>query len=154
LSVLSSRPFSADFEEILMLTPRHLAAFIGLVLAASPLAAADLTKIDRKIGKEPVYQSKPKYCLLVFGPEAKTRVWVVLDGQTLYVDRNGDGDLTESGERVVVKKEAAAQPGEGVTFEAGEIQEGTLRHKNLQVSVVPLTALAERDEQAKQQVAK
>ena len=35
---------------------------------------ADLTKIDRTIAKEPAYKSKPKYCLLVFGPEAKTRV--------------------------------------------------------------------------------
>src|SRR5262249_33608756 len=46
--------------------------------------AADLSKIDRTIGKEPVYQSKPDYCLLVFGPEAKTRVWLILDGSTIY----------------------------------------------------------------------
>ena len=59
---------------------------------------ADLTKIDRTIAKEPAYKSKPKYCLLVFGPEAKTRVWLVLDGEVLYVDRNGNGDLTEKDE--------------------------------------------------------
>jgi hypothetical protein len=29
----------------------------------------------------------------------KTRVWVVLDGTDLYVDTNGDGDLTAPGER-------------------------------------------------------
>jgi hypothetical protein len=63
---------------------------------------ADLTKIDRTIAKEPAYKPKPKYCLLVFGPEAKTRVWLVLDGDTLYVDRNGNGDLTEKGERFVL----------------------------------------------------
>jgi hypothetical protein len=61
---------------------------------------ADLTKIDRTIAKEPAYQSKPKYGLLVFGPEAKTRVWLVLDGDVLYVDRNGNGDLTDKGERI------------------------------------------------------
>jgi len=66
-----------------------------------PTAAVDLTKIDRSIRKEPVYQSKdPQYCLYVFGPEAKVRVWLVLDGDVLYVDRNGNGDLTEPGERI------------------------------------------------------
>jgi hypothetical protein len=72
------------------------------VLALHPLAvqAADLSKIERTVGKEPVYQKKPKYCLVVFGPEAETRVWLVLDGETLYVDRNGDGDLTARDKRV------------------------------------------------------
>jgi len=70
-----------------------LASLLGGLSA--PAIAADLTKIDRSIGKEPRYQTKaPKYCLLVFGPEAKYRVWLVLDGNTLYVDRNGKGDLT------------------------------------------------------------
>lgn len=62
---------------------------------------AMLDKIDRTIAKEPAYKSKnPKYCLLVFGPEAKTRVWLVHDGNRLYVDRNGNGDLTEEGKRI------------------------------------------------------
>jgi hypothetical protein len=61
---------------------------------------ADLTKIDRTIAKEPTYKTKPKYGLLLFGPEAKTRVWLVLDGDVLYVDRNGNGDLTEKGEPI------------------------------------------------------
>ena len=71
-------------------------------LAGSPIAAraTDLAKIDRTIAQEPVYEHKPKYCLLVFGPEAKTRVWLVVDGDVLYVDRNGNGDLTERNERV------------------------------------------------------
>jgi hypothetical protein len=62
--------------------------------------AADLSTIDRTVAKEPAYKSKPWYCLLVFGQEAKTKVWLVLDGDVLYVDRNGNGDLTEEGERV------------------------------------------------------
>src|SRR5262245_16890818 len=45
--------------------------------ATDPPDRADLTKINRTIGKEPPYESKPKYCLVVFGPEAKTRVWLV-----------------------------------------------------------------------------
>src|SRR5438132_12874181 len=48
--------------------------------------AAGLSKLDRTIKKEPAYQSRPKYCLLVFGPQAKERGWVVLDGDPLYVE--------------------------------------------------------------------
>ena len=75
---------------------------VGYFLSAGlgPTLAADLTKIERTLTKEPVYQSKtPKYCLLVFGAEARVRVWVVLDGDVMYLDRNGNGDLTEPGKR-------------------------------------------------------
>jgi hypothetical protein len=73
---------------------------VCILLATASLAtASDLRKIDRTIRKEPEYKGKPQYALLVFGPEAKTRVWVVQDGETLYVDRNGDGDLTGKDER-------------------------------------------------------
>lgn len=72
-----------------------------LILCALPAPAADLAKIERAIGKEPKYQGKPTYCLAVFGPEAKHRVWLVVDGTTLYVDRNGNGDLTDPDDRVV-----------------------------------------------------
>src|SRR5438045_6460410 len=68
--------------------------FAAAVLAGGPSAAraADLAAIDRTIAKEPIYQTKtPKYCLLVFGPEAKTRMWLVLDGKVLYADRKEDG---------------------------------------------------------------
>jgi len=79
----------------------RICLLVLLALWAAPASAADLTKVDRTIGKEPAYMTKtPKYCLLVFGPEAKARVWVVLDGKTLYVDRNGNGDLTDEGERL------------------------------------------------------
>src|SRR5437764_562133 len=71
-------------------------------LSGGSAMAVELATVDRSVHKEPVYQSKkPRYCLLVFGPQAQTRVWMVLDGDTLYLDRNGDGDLTEPGERVV-----------------------------------------------------
>jgi hypothetical protein len=83
---------------------RCLLLFSVLMLWAAPVLAADLTKIDRAIAKEPAYQSKPKYCLLVCGPEAKVRIWLVLDGDVLYVDRNGNGDLTEKDERFTCKR--------------------------------------------------
>jgi hypothetical protein len=78
--------------------------------------AADLTKIDRTIATEPAYTSKPKYCLLVFGPKANTRVWLVLDGDVLYADRNGNGNLTEKGERFV-----PARKEWGLVWEIGDV---------------------------------
>src|SRR5262249_45111199 len=80
-----------------------------LAVGAAPAAAIDLTKVDRAIAKEPAYKSKPTYCLLVFGPEAKNRVWIVLDGDVVYVDRNGNGDLTDEGERLKEERPAPQQ---------------------------------------------
>src|SRR5262249_28305053 len=74
-----------------------------LVLLPLGVRAADPSKIDRTLGKEPAYRAKPKYCLAVFGPEARTRVWLVLDGDVLYADRNGDGDLTAKDKRISKK---------------------------------------------------
>jgi hypothetical protein len=88
-----------------MKLPCRPATFLTLFFAAPPALGVDLTRVDRTIAKEPAYQSKsPGYGLLVFGPEAKSRAWVVLDGDFLYVDRNCNGDLTEAGERLVVKR--------------------------------------------------
>jgi hypothetical protein len=65
------------------------------LLALCPSAiAVDYGKVDRTIAKEPAYKNAPKYALLLFGKEAKLRVWAVLDGVTLYLDRKGNGDLT------------------------------------------------------------
>lgn len=58
--------------------------------------AADLAKIDRKIAKEPKYEGQPLYALMVFGKDASPRVLMVLNGNTLCVDPNGNGDLTET----------------------------------------------------------
>jgi len=57
----------------------------------------DLSKVDRRL-IEPAGLVKPRYCLLVFGPQAKSRVWIIEDRETIYVDRNGNGDLREAGE--------------------------------------------------------
>ncbi len=101
-----------------------------LLIGSRNAAAADLTKIDRKIAKEPLYKTQPKYCLLVFGLEPKNHFWLVQDGDRLYVDRNGNGDLTEPDKRVQLKN------GENKnfrSFEAGEISDGTLTHSGLSV---------------------
>jgi hypothetical protein len=86
-----------------MRTAYCLAALLALSLCGNA-GAVDLTRIDRSIRKEPVYQSNaPQYALLVFGAHAKVRVWVVLDGDVLYLDRNGNGDLTDPGERITAE---------------------------------------------------
>jgi hypothetical protein len=94
--------------------------FLGLsllVLAPLPAQAGDLVKIDRVIAKEPKYQGKPEYCLLVFGPKAKFRVWLVLDGAVLYVDRNGNGDLSQPDKRVTT----SGGNGKWIAFRPGPI---------------------------------
>jgi hypothetical protein len=120
---------------------------LGLVVVgiAGPATAADLGTIDRRIVKEPAYRSKaPRYCLLVFGPEAKTRVWLVQDGDTLYVDRNGNGDLTEEGEKVLADKQEGAE--EGVyAFPVGELRDGPRLHKGVVVGVLKVDQAAPND---------
>ena len=107
----------------------RLAVVCSFVFFATSGYAGDLTTIDRSIAKTPDYQStSPKYCLLVFGPEASTRVWIVRDGDVLFVDRNCNGDLTEPDEKVVGKREEHS-----TRFDVGEIRDGTLRHQDLEV---------------------
>ncbi|HEV3256231.1 MAG TPA: hypothetical protein VG013_05070 [Gemmataceae bacterium] len=77
---------------------------LALLSWAAPASPADLSKIDRSIKQEPAYQGKPTYCLLVFGPEAKTRAWLVVDGDVLYIDRHADGDLTHPDDRLKVQR--------------------------------------------------
>jgi hypothetical protein len=128
---------------------------IPMLLALSSVAAAavDLAKIERTIAREPAYRGKPKYCLLMFGPEAKTRVWLVQDGATLYVDRNGNGDLTEPGEKIAAEKREGADEGT-YSFEVGEIRDGARRHKEMHVYVSKIDHLADQEECVKALLAK
>jgi hypothetical protein len=112
-------------------------AVLSLLLLAPQAPAIDLAKIDRSIRKEPRYRSRPKYCLLAFGPQARDRVWLVLDGDTLYVDRNGNGDLTEADERIAAP---ALRPGDNPfctrerAIKVGSVCVGGLTHTDLVVS--------------------
>src|SRR5581483_10139896 len=80
------------------------AAVVALLLAAGPAAAVDFATVDRRIAKEPAYQDKPLYCLALLGPNGGTRVWLVLDGDRLYVDKNANGDLTDDGPPTELKE--------------------------------------------------
>jgi hypothetical protein len=98
---------------------------LALTVGSPPTGTVDLTEIPRSIAKEPTYQTRdPKYCLLVLGPRAETRIWIVLDGKTLYVDRNGNGNLTEAGKQVTSS---------GATFAIGGIKEAGARTRHLQL---------------------
>lgn len=127
---------------------RYVLALAVVAAPAAAVSAADLSKIERTIAKEPACQGKPKYCLLVFGPEAAHRVWLVLDGDTLYVDRNGNGDLTAPGKKVAAEKDERTADGE-YTFKAGDVTVGSHVHKLPYVIVSKLDVLAESDEGVK-----
>jgi hypothetical protein len=106
----------------------------ALMFGPASAHAVDLSKVDRTIKKEPAYKGKPRYCLLVFGPEAKERVWLVLDGDTLYVDRNGNGDLTEKGERFELPRYPARHfPTQLRGVEVGELSAGGRKLGRLEV---------------------
>jgi hypothetical protein len=129
----SSPPFSPDLEVLFMRTSVFLFGALSLTCFAPSVFAVDLTKIDRTIRKEPAYRTKPRYALLVLGAKAETRIWLVIDGKTLYVDRNGNGDLTEKGERVSAEKSEST---DYLAFRAGAFIEadGKTKHSNLTVN--------------------
>jgi len=104
-------------------------SLFGYIRAAN---AADLAQIERKIAKEPAYHGQPKYCLLVFGPEARTRIWIVMDDESLYVDRNGNGDLTEKGKKVA-PRDLKFPRDKIMVFDGGELQDRTYTHKLINV---------------------
>jgi len=80
------------------------------VVALSSVVAAptDLEKLKTEMTKEPSYTAKePLYGFVVVGKSYGSRMWMVLDKSksdseqydVAYVDLNGNGDLTEPGER-------------------------------------------------------
>jgi hypothetical protein len=124
-----------------------------LLLVEAPTFATDLAKIDRTIAKEPAYRSKPKYCLLVFGQETKHRVWLVQDGDTLFVDRNGNGDLTEPGNKIAAEKKDERGLDE-ITFKVPEIRVGGRVHKDIRLWIPKLEDMDHIDKRIKAIVAK
>src|ERR1044072_4019914 len=103
-----------------------------IMIQSVALAAVDLRTIDRTILKEPAYRTaQPKYCLAVFGPKAEARVWMVLDGDTLFVDRNGNRHLTEAADKV--KGDPIPKGKDEVQFNTGTItaKDGVLPNTRL-----------------------
>jgi hypothetical protein len=74
---------------------------------------------------------------MVFGPEARDRVWLVLDDEALYVDRNGNGDLTEEGKRIKFPEFTSSDHPiyhEERSIKAGAVTVGGLTHTDLELS--------------------
>src|SRR5262249_23578053 len=113
--------------------PWLLTCAAALLLTASGTGAP--LKVSRAIGKQPRYAGKPQYCLLVFGKEGKGRVWLVRDGNVLYVDKNGDGDLTGADEKISNEAD-----GDGTTFHAGTVRAAGREHRHLSVYASRLSA--------------
>ena len=61
-------------------------------------------------------------------------MWLVRDGSTLYIDRNGNGDLTEADERVEADAKSSNPETGEFSFSAGDIPDGENVHKDLSVS--------------------
>ncbi len=129
--------------------PRNGILCLAIVVAASHpsgVQGTDLRTVDRQVRREPNYlEGSPKYCLLVFGPKAEARVWLIRVGDLLYVDRNGNGDLTEDGERVArflpKPGEANNIPENYVMFRTGPLtpksREPSRRYPNLLLMFIP-----------------
>ena len=110
----------------------------------------DLVDLDRTIAKEPAYVAEPRYALFIFDPAGKFRVWCPLDKSkkdlgyydVVYFDRNGNGDLTEPGEKFVGKldeDEDAVARGTSIDIRLGELKVpgSDLVHTDLRISTVP-----------------
>jgi hypothetical protein len=133
--------------------PLILSIVAILSIGQTQAPATDLAKIDRSIAKEPAYKTKPKYCLLVFGAEAKHRVWLVVDGDTLYVDRNGNGDLTEATSKIAAEKSEGRGLDE-ITFKVPELRIGDRVHKDIKLWMPKLDYMDHIDKRVKDIVAK
>lgn len=106
---------------------RFVPALLALAFCTAAAGAADLSKIERTIAREPEYAGPPKYCLLVFGPEAKTRMWLVISGTTCYLDPKGTGEMTRAVEY---------KPQDWHHIDLGPVPDadGTTRHGRLSVA--------------------
>ena len=109
-----------------------------LIAVASPVSAIDPGQVDRSIGPQPKYTGKPAYCLVILGPDTRDRLWLVRDGQTLYADKNGNGDLTDPGEAI-----RAEQSNSSIAYFVGTIRRGKLEHRNLTVRAARLALYGE-----------
>lgn len=118
---------------------KFLAAFCWFAVPMIPASAerpaevfaeVDYLTIDRSIAKEPKYITDPRYALFILDPAGKFRAWAVFDKSkadlpyydVLYLDMNGNGDLTEPGDRFVGKyNESLAPAGMAMTIRVGKV---------------------------------
>lgn len=124
-----------------------MAACSGGTSDRAPIQASKgqvLTSIDRRIAREPAYLAKPLYGLIIFDPEGKSKVWFVLDRSSptetdhdlLYIDRNGNGDLTDPDERFA----GVRGRGNWITHQPGSIKIGHTGPEHTEVTIFSSSA--------------
>jgi hypothetical protein len=76
---------------------------------AEAFVEVDCRQVRHPLIREPKYAAQPRYALFVMDPAGEFRTWAVLDKSAadlphydvVFFDIDGDGDLTEPGERFI-----------------------------------------------------
>ncbi|MBL8822110.1 MAG: hypothetical protein JNJ77_05940 [Planctomycetia bacterium] len=121
-----------------------LILFFSSLTARAASEEVPFEKVPRTIKKEPAYQDKPRYALIALGESLQHRHWLVLDGKTLYFDRNGNGDLTEQGERIEPTTDWSDTT--LIHFQLGELKQDDRTHIKLGAIVRNVSEVRQRPE--------
>jgi hypothetical protein len=107
-----------------------LAPALLVAVGLPPVSAADLSKIDRTLSDEPKYCTPtPKFCLLVFGPDARTRVWLVHDGDVIHLRASPNGKSPAQWRQVGRPPYGAFDLGD-IWEDGGQVRYPSLRYLN------------------------
>lgn len=107
-------------------------------LALEPFGPTpSLERLDRTLKKAPPFRTQnPGYALLAFGEPIAAKVWLVQDGDELHLDLNGNGDLSDPGERFAAKAGPATDPSDGqFHFEIPELTIAGRSHRGFGLSL-------------------
>lgn len=118
------------------------------------LQSRDLTTIQKPTLKEPAYRNKPEYALLVLGAKCEKQLWMVHDGDVLYFDRTGSGDLTVPEARVSMDAKASAPSEFDYVFDIGKLPGMPGEPVNVQLVTRRLSSLPELNSSMKQAVSR
>lgn len=88
---------------------RRFTILIFALLPACSLLAQDesplpLRQVSMSLMTEPTYFGTPRYTLVVIGKDLAKQHWIAIDDKNAYVDKNGNGDLTDEGEAIPIDK--------------------------------------------------
>ncbi len=126
--MMRGTPFDRTLQgEVVM---RRLSLLLmSCMLLPSQTRAVDLSAIRPKMVALPEFEGSEALRVARIRPRRRQRIWLVCDGDVLYADRNGNGDLTEPDERVGPDAKTS-RPKDGVlNFFVGDIADGPLVHK-------------------------
>lgn len=125
-----------------------LFAFALLLSGRNPAFGQETYDSHDKLVLPEFITDSPRYCLLTFpaGGGNRQTVLIVVDGNRLYIDKDSDGDLTNSGECVVSTREEW-QSDRDHQFTIDEIRVGDRIHRALQIHVQPLENYDRGDQQ-------